>query len=767
MTVRQNRFSVGDIIDGKYEVVRVLPAGGMGELYKVRHIHLNDFRAVKVLKSQMLTDATQKQRFLREAKIAASIKHPNLASLFDFSSLPDGSYYMVQEFIDGVTLIETINAGEIFDVPFILRVGQQVLGGLASLHEEGIIHRDISPDNLMLTKTNSGSTTIKIIDLGIAKPIDAGEGLTNAGFFVGKLHYASPEQAGMIEPGEKVDRRTDLYSLGVVLYQMVARRMPFAADNPQSYFLKQVSEEVAPINRLGEPPLVPVELEQFILRMLRKNRNERFASATEALNELVMLSARLSTVAPSFVPEDTGRNARDENPPLGGYIATEAGDDTDLFGNPVDAPVFSSSLGSTPLGQSSQDRTTAELPLINSFPSVNRTDELDLSPQPSSSSTPETTGDFPFDDSPQPPAIETDAVNELPTVADAQMSEQARAIFSLDQQPTTVQEIQSFPTQMDASGGQVGTRTIMEPVPSPGSYGAPPISPKTMMQDDTVTTLDSPMSASGTVVQNIGPQGSHVGTAAPVYPPAAGMPMRPVKRKSGAIWVVLALVVLLLGAALFAALRFLPFSPFAADSETTTTIADASTATDDPGGLPPIVPVETPTPTPESTPIVDPLDLITQTAVGMGTTMGPDFVPTPTPRTTPRPRITPRATPTPARTESTPPPTPPPATPVPVREGELVEQGSAGVTDARISKWSPPRYPRGAERQRAEGTTTLRVLVGPGGEIEDVRVSTSSGFKILDDEAINVARKSNFAPATKNGVRVRMWIPVRVSFQRP
>ena len=131
MTSKQNRFSVGDTIDGKYEVVKVLPVGGMGELYKVRHIHLNDFRAVKVLKSQMLSDNTQKQRFLREAKIAASIKHPNLASLFDFSSLPDGSYYMVQEFIDGVTLIERMRSGETFDVPFVLRLGQQIPGCVA------------------------------------------------------------------------------------------------------------------------------------------------------------------------------------------------------------------------------------------------------------------------------------------------------------------------------------------------------------------------------------------------------------------------------------------------------------------------------------------------------------------------------------------------------------------------------------------------------------------------------------------------------------
>ena len=191
MSTHKTRFNAGETIDGRYEVIQMLASGGMGELYKVRHVHLGDFRVVKVLKSRLLSDDTTKQRFLREAKLAASIKNPYLASLFDFSSLADGSYYMVMEYIAGVTLAERIRAGEHFELPFILRVGEQVLSGLSALHHAGIIHRDISPDNLMLTEIN-GATSIKIIDLGIAKPAEGGEGLTSDGFFVGKLHYASP-----------------------------------------------------------------------------------------------------------------------------------------------------------------------------------------------------------------------------------------------------------------------------------------------------------------------------------------------------------------------------------------------------------------------------------------------------------------------------------------------------------------------------------------------------------------------------------------------
>ena len=781
MTSKQNRFSVGDTIDGKYEVVKVLPVGGMGELYKVRHIHLNDFRAVKVLKSQMLSDNTQKQRFLREAKIAASIKHPNLASLFDFSSLPDGSYYMVQEFIDGVTLIERMRSGETFDVPFVLRLGQQVLGGLASLHEEGIIHRDISPDNLMLTKTNSGSTTIKIIDLGIAKPVDAGEGLTNAGFFVGKLHYASPEQAGMIEPGEKVDHRTDLYSLGVVLYQMVARRMPFAADNPQAYFLKQVSEEVAPINRPGEAPVVPVELEQFILKLLRKNRKERFASATEALNELVMLSARLSTVAPSFMPDDTSRNLS-ESPLAASAIAAgpARADDTDVFGNSIDAPVFSDSLDEPAFGHQS-DRTTAELPLINGISGAESGHSEGL----------DSTAAIPgFSDRlEEAPAAEIAASasgrpSSGPKTEALLMSDPARAFFLPDQEPTKVQEFPLPPEgSATASAESEYPSTVVQPIMTP-PQPEPSVSPRTMMEDDPFSSsappfgatvvennpysdMNAPPRVGATVVQSMDATAVSPGAFVPP-PPAAPYPAVPAKRprRSGAIWVIAIIFLLFLAAVVFAALRFLPFGGDGDSTETATaTIAENQTGTQDSGVL---IPVATPTPAASPGPEVDPLDLLTQTAFDMGTTMGPDFVPTPTPRSTPRTRATPRTTPTPSvREVATPTPTPPPATPPPVREGDLVEQGSAGVTDARVSRWSPPRYPRAAERQGAEGTTTLRVLVGPNGALEDVRVTTSSGFKVLDDEAINVARKSTFAPASKGGVRVRMWIPVRVTFQRP
>jgi TonB family protein len=736
VSTRQSRFNVGDTIDGKYEVVKVLPVGGMGELYKVRHVHLNDFRAVKVLKKNLLSDATQKQRFLREAKIAASIKHPNLASLYDFSSLQDGSYYMVQEFIDGVTLAERMRSGERFDVPFVLRLAQQVLGGIAALHEEGIIHRDISPDNLMLTRTSSGATNIKIIDLGIAKPMDAGEGLTSAGFFVGKLHYASPEQAGMIAPGERVDNRTDLYSLGVVLYKMVAGRMPFAADSPQSYFMKQVSEEVLPITPPGEPPVIPPEVEQYILKLLRKNRNERFSSAAEALEHLSMISARHTTGAlpqpplpaaaplpPPFAEEEPGETVVSPLADLRGEAdrALAAGP----FGASADEPVFSDHLyGDETELAGEGERITAEHPLVQEEPSG---------------------WDAPADATMVVPQMEMPQSSMAAQILGAG----AAATGEDSASRRAAAPPSSMPTMVETPLPPASLPTMVET----------PVPPASMP-----TMVETPLPP-GTVVQSYDsapPPGG--GAVPPPYPGGAPVPAK--RGRSGLLVAFMLILLLLLGVAAAAA-YFLFIRP-AGRPDLAATLTAAAT--------PEAVATPVPTPIPMITPdIYVPLDTsLTATDTSFTSTDVPmpnigDIVATPTVRPSPtaskkKRAATPTPTAAPVVAEATPTPAP---TPPPVREGDLVRSGDPGVRDARITRWHPATYPRAAERLRASGTTEVQVLVGINGQPEQVRVSKSSGNDLLDQEAQNVARRSTYAAAQQEGVRVRMWIPVRVTFERP
>jgi|GEM_PF-863571 len=293
---RKSRFQLGESIDGRYTVVDILPSGGMGEVYKVRHIHLNDLRIIKVLRPELTHDETGKKRFMREAKIAASISHPNLAGLHDFSALSDGSFYMVGEYVDGMTVAEHLNGGGKFEIAHVLAVAEQVLRALGALHHKGVVHRDISPDNLMLTKNPAGTTMIKVIDLGIAKSIDAPEGLTSAGFFIGKARYASPEQI-RCDSDEKIDSRTDLYSLGVVLYEMVTGRDPYAGSTPAEYVIRKVTQEVKKINEPGKPRLVPDEIERFILTLLKANRDERFQTADQALTEIKRLQTNFPELA--------------------------------------------------------------------------------------------------------------------------------------------------------------------------------------------------------------------------------------------------------------------------------------------------------------------------------------------------------------------------------------------------------------------------------------------------------------------------------------
>ncbi|HUO83569.1 MAG TPA: TonB family protein [Thermoanaerobaculia bacterium] len=290
------RFSIFDVIENKYEVIQPLGAGGMGEIYKVRHIHLNAYRAVKVLRTDRIGDRSLRERFLREAQIAAAVKHPNVAAIYDFSTLPDGSFYMVSEYIDGVSVSDYLRSGAGLNLFEVLDLSQQTLRGLHAVHNEGIIHRDISPDNIMMTRTADGQTLYKIIDLGIARPIDGTSGVTLAGLFVGKPDYASPEQLRMIESEETLDHRSDLYSLGVVVYELIAGQLPFSAEAPLPHLLQQLAEEISPLQPNLAGRGFPPEIEQFIRRLLRAERSDRFSSAREALRALSDLRYKLPEI---------------------------------------------------------------------------------------------------------------------------------------------------------------------------------------------------------------------------------------------------------------------------------------------------------------------------------------------------------------------------------------------------------------------------------------------------------------------------------------
>jgi serine/threonine protein kinase len=283
VTTFQRTYS-SRLLDGKYQIIDRLGVGGMGEIFKVRHIHLNELRVIKIMRPNVAADDQGLQRFLQEARTSTMIKHKNLAMLYDFAQLEDGSYYMVWEFIDGTNIQRWIGQTGALPPRLTIEIAVQALNGLDHLHSMGLIHRDISPENIMLSQDHHGKLLVKVIDFGIAKQLgegEGGQGLTQTGMFLGKLKYASPEQAGFLKEGEHLDPRSDLYSFGILMYEMLAGRAPFHATNPHGYILKHVTEKPPTIAELNPAAKVPPQLEAIIMKSLEKNRDQRFETAAE------------------------------------------------------------------------------------------------------------------------------------------------------------------------------------------------------------------------------------------------------------------------------------------------------------------------------------------------------------------------------------------------------------------------------------------------------------------------------------------------------
>jgi serine/threonine protein kinase len=264
-------------IEGKYEILQKLVEGGMGAVYKVRHRLLDEIRVVKVIRPQLEASDELKERFLREARSAVRLRHPNIAELYDFTVDEGGVGFMVMEFIDGKDLRRLAKQQGRLSIALVLEATIQALRALGYLHRSGFVHRDISPDNLMVTKDVDGRPLIKLIDLGIAKPLEGDESLTLTGSFLGKFRYAAPEQFG--GGGLEIDGRTDLYSLGVVLYELVTGRHPFPGETQHEVVGGHLFHP--PIDFAVSDPegRIPEALRQIVLHSLEKRADDRYDSA--------------------------------------------------------------------------------------------------------------------------------------------------------------------------------------------------------------------------------------------------------------------------------------------------------------------------------------------------------------------------------------------------------------------------------------------------------------------------------------------------------
>ncbi len=295
----------------EYEILDSIGRGGMGAVYRARHIYLDKHRAIKVVHRSLTESEDFVNRFIREAKVLSELNHPNVVQLYDFGMLDDNTFFMVMELIQGETVIERIQREGRLSSEESVRIVREAALGLSSAHKKGIIHRDISPDNLILVRNESGNEITKVVDFGIAKPLHEDTGrFTMTNFFIGKPEYSSPEQCGTLKDNESLDQRSDIYSLGVTLFQMLTGRLPFLASTPQGYLLKHANENPKSPSTYLPHGEIPKALDSLVMKMLTKRREERHRNLEKVIEELDDISFTESPTLASLVKQ--AQMAKDE-----------------------------------------------------------------------------------------------------------------------------------------------------------------------------------------------------------------------------------------------------------------------------------------------------------------------------------------------------------------------------------------------------------------------------------------------------------------------
>ncbi len=259
---------IGVTLDGKYLVVERIGVGGMGTVYRAVHESLGAARAIKVMKRELAEDAAFVARFQNEARLAEGLRHPHLVALYDFARLGDGTWYIVSEFVLGETLAALLAKGVRFPSSEVAHYVGQLADGMALAHRQGIVHRDISPDNIMITRDQEGERIAKLLDFGIAKSVRGESAKTGSGLLFGKIGYASPEQMGLV-PGGELDNRSDVFSLTAVAFEMLTGRLPWRKDSMQSYvhdLLMRPEAEVIQALRSGTPAEWGAAFERGLVR---------------------------------------------------------------------------------------------------------------------------------------------------------------------------------------------------------------------------------------------------------------------------------------------------------------------------------------------------------------------------------------------------------------------------------------------------------------------------------------------------------------------
>lgn len=278
---------VGKTIDGKYKVEEMLGMGGMGAVFRARHTFIHNDVAIKVIHPELALDRSVVERFLREARAAATIDHTNAIRVTDFGKAGD-MLYLVMEFIRGVSMKDYLEKKQRLTIGETARIMKQVCSALDVAHSFQIVHRDLKPDNIMLKYNSRGEPFVKVVDFGIAKVKSSdsgGQALTNVGMIIGTASYMSPEQC----QGAPVDHRSDIYSLGIIAYEALSGKKPFEAPSPMQVIVKHIIEAPPPLRTANAQ--LPAEVESVVMRAMEKNAAERYATAMEFAEQLSIVAA--------------------------------------------------------------------------------------------------------------------------------------------------------------------------------------------------------------------------------------------------------------------------------------------------------------------------------------------------------------------------------------------------------------------------------------------------------------------------------------------
>jgi serine/threonine protein kinase len=300
---------IGQLLGG-YQVVSRIGAGGMGTVYAAQHQRIGRKAAVKVLQSSAAADDEWRKRFLTEAEALASLKHRNLVDVYEFGDLPDGRQYLMMEFLEGEPLDRYISKHAPMPPAQALGIAEQILNGLGEAHKKGIVHRDLKPANVMLLREHSGELQVKVLDFGLARQnavplaqLAHGARAEQASLAAGTPEYIAPEQA----QAQQVDGTADLYSLGVMLYEMLSGRLPFESTSVSELLQKHLSERPQPLSSVAGQ--LPEGVEDFVHSLLEKDPLVRPQSADLARQHVQRLLKRMAAEATTIRPRPSNPSA--------------------------------------------------------------------------------------------------------------------------------------------------------------------------------------------------------------------------------------------------------------------------------------------------------------------------------------------------------------------------------------------------------------------------------------------------------------------------